>query len=288
MNAERGTDRALPGDGGAVDKALTVLEALVGGAPHTSLAAVAARSGFAKPNTHRILQTLLRRGYARTDGNGTYEPGPQILALAGSILATLDYASHARPALRALQARLPETIHFGVLSGGELFYVEKFEGRGAYRMASAVGMQLPFHSTSIGKAVLAELAADERDAVLAGKTLPRRTPRTRSDRAALDAELAEIGRVGFAFDDEENEVGVRCVGAPVFGAMGHVVGGISVSMPAFQLSPEIARRMAPDVIEAAADVSRSLGAPANVLARCLGRAEGLRAPAPRGPTEDGR
>jgi DNA-binding IclR family transcriptional regulator len=275
---ESDADRADANDT-AVDKALTVLEALVEGAPRMSLAAIAARSRLAKPNTHRILQILSRRGYARTDGIGNYDPGPRILALAGEILVALDYASHARPALRALQARVPETIHFGVLSAGVLVYVEKLEGLGAYRMASAVGMQLPLYCTAIGKALLAELPADERDALLAGIPLSPRTTHTKTDRAQLDADLEEIAQLGFAFDEEENEAGVRCVGAPVFSSLGRVVGGVSVSMPAFQLSPETARRIAPDVIEAAAEVSRSLGAPANVVARCLAQAERLRAPA---------
>lgn len=276
MSAPRRTSVRVGGQDGAVDKALTVLEVVVERAPRASLAEIAVQAGFAKPNAHRILQALVRRGYARTDGRGSYEPGPQVLALAGHVLASLDYASHARPALLALQERVPETVHFGVLSGDGIFYVEKLEAKGAYRMASAVGMQLPAHSTAIGKAILAALPVEERTALLGRRELTQRTPRTITTRFALETELAEIARAGWAFDDEENELGVRCVGAPVFGPAGRVVGAVSLSMPAFQLSSDFARRVAAEVIDAGAAVSRSLGAPADVVDRCENRARELR------------
>ena len=152
------------GSNGAVDKALSVLEALVDGAPSSTLAEISSKSGLAKPNTHAILKILVRRAYAHTPGDGTYEPGTQILALAGHILGTLDYARRARPALLALQDQFPETVHLGVLSGVELFYDEKLEARRPYRLASTVGMRLPLHCTAIGKVVLAELPAYERPA----------------------------------------------------------------------------------------------------------------------------
>jgi IclR family acetate operon transcriptional repressor len=261
---------------GSIDKTLSVLEAVVDAAPHESLGAIAERCGLGKSNTHRILQTLVRRGYARTDGHGSYAPGSQILALAGAVLATLDYAAVARPALSALHARIGETIHFGVLSGGALFYVDKLEGRGAYRMASAIGMQLPVHSTAIGKAVLAELDGAERDELLGDGPLAARTANTYSRRTELDAELKRISEAGYAFDDEENEIGVRCVGAPVFGTLGKVVGGVSISLPAFLLDDTSAARLAPDVIDTTLAISRSLGAPPPVLARIGARAKRAR------------
>jgi len=250
---------------GAVDKALSVLEALVEGAPRSTLAAIAAKSGLTKPNTHAVLKILVRRAYARTPGDGMYEPGAQILALAGHILGTLDYAGHARPALLALQDRLPETVHFGVLSGADVFYVEKLEARRAYRMASTVGMRLLLHCTAIGKVVLAELPTYERSALLTVQGMSARTSHTMTDRDVLDAELAEVERLGFAIDNEENEEGVRCIGAPVFGALGRVIGGISVSAPSFQLPEAEARASAPLVIDTAVEVSRSLGAPQPII-----------------------
>ena len=259
---------------GALGKSLTVLEMLVSAAPQATLAAIADGAGLGKPTTHRILQQLVARGYARTDGDGSYGPGPQILALSGQVLATLDYQSHARAALWELQTKVPETIHLAILSGRDLFYADKLEGMRPYRMASRIGMRLEPHSSAIGKAVLAYLPAEECDALLEGRILTAQTSRTITDRA----ELAAIRDCGFAVDDEENEDGVRCVGAPVFGVTGRVVGAISVSAPAFQLPIEHVPETARSVMEAGVEVSRLLGAPQAPLAEYRRLAQDLPEP----------
>jgi IclR family transcriptional regulator, acetate operon repressor len=252
---------------GALDKALKVLEALIDGAPASSLADIAASAGLAKPTTHRILQTFVARRYARTGGDGLYQPGSQILALAGHVLLTLDYARHARPALIELQESIPETVHFGVLQGHEVVYAEKLDGLRAFRMASTVGMRLTVHSTSVGKVILANLPPDERELILTNRPLVARTARTITDRDKLDAELALILAQGYACDDEENEEGIRCLGAAVFGNLGTVIGGVSVSVPAFQFPRERFDEYSLLVRRAAFDISSSLGCPASVLSR---------------------
>lgn len=246
---------------GLVPRAFSVLEALVDGAPQTTLGQIAERSGLPKPTAHRILQTLVELGFARSAGDGSYLLGSQALTLAGRVLSRVDYGGHARPALRALQEHTAETIHLAILSGARAIYVEKMEGGRPYRMASRVGMELPLHSTAIGKAILAHLAPDDRAALIRGIDLVRLTPRTITDGEQLESELAVVRRLGYALDDEENEEGIRCVGAPVFARGGRMIGALSVSAPAFQLSPAQAQRLARHVIVAAREVSLSLGAP---------------------------
>jgi IclR family acetate operon transcriptional repressor len=182
----------------------------------------------------------------------------------------------------ALQVRFPGlTVHFGAFSGADLVYVDKLEARRAYRMASTIGMRLPFHCTAIGKAVLAELSPDVRSNLLSDVGLPRRTSRTITETGLLDAELARIKHKGFALDNEENEDGVRCVAAPVFGALAGVIGGISVSAPAFELPEVQLEWVASFVIEAAAEVSLSLGALDAVVAAQRQRASALRGVPPQ-------
>lgn len=253
-----GHGHALPR--GLVPRTFSVLEALVDGAPQATLGQIAQRSRLPKPTVHRILTSLIELGFARSGGNGSYLLGSQALSLAGRVLSTVDYGGHIRPALRALQEQTAETIHFGILSGNHATYVEKIEGRRPYRMASRVGMDLPLHSTAIGKAILAHLAPDERVAVVRRLDLVRLTPHTITDRRQLEAEIAVIRHQGYSIDEEENEEGIRCVGAPVFARGGRVIGALSVSAPAFQLSAEEARQLARHVIAAAGEVSLSLGA----------------------------
>jgi DNA-binding IclR family transcriptional regulator len=251
---------------GAVDKAISVLEALVNRAPVAQLATISSESGVSKSNAHAILGTLVRRGYARSGGNGAYEPGPKILALAGRVLSTLDFSTHARPSLLALHDRFPQVaVHFGVLSGADLVYVDKLDARRAYRMASTVGMRLSLHCTAMGKAVLAELPPEVRRSMVSATDLLPHTPRTITDLHELDLELDRVAAAGFAVDNEENEEGVRCIAAAVFGSLGRVVGGVSISAPVFELSLLAVEGVASYVMEAAAEISQSLGATESVI-----------------------
>lgn len=243
--------------GGSIDKALTVLEAL---AEHRRVTDIAAGTGLPKSTVHRILQSLVGWGFARADGSGGYLPGPRILTLAGKVMSRFDPAEHAGSALRDLRDRTGFTVHFAVRNGDEAVYVRKLEGLGPYQTASRVGMSMSLHSTAIGKAVLAQLRDEEVAAITSRTGLERRTPHTITDAAALLRDLAEVRRRGHAVDDEENEDGVRCVGAPVFDHTGTVLGGVSISGPAFEVALDD-RTLTAAVAAAARDVSLALGAP---------------------------
>jgi DNA-binding IclR family transcriptional regulator len=243
--------------GGSIDKALTVLEAL---AEHRRVTDIAAGTGLPKSTVHRILQALVGWGFARADGNGGYLPGPRILTLAGKVMSRFDPAQHADSALQTLRDRTGFTVHFAVRSGDEAVYVQKLEGLGPYQMASRIGMSMRLHSTSIGKAILSQLGDEEVNVITSRTGLERRTPRTITEAGTLLTHLAEIRRRGYSIDDEENEGGIRCVGAPVFDHTGTVMGGVSVSGLTFEVTPDD-RTLAAEVVTAAREVSLALGAP---------------------------
>jgi DNA-binding IclR family transcriptional regulator len=243
--------------GGSIDKALMVLEAL---AEHRRVTDIATGTGLPKSTVHRILQSLVGWGFARADGSGGYVPGPRILTLAGKVMSRFDPAQHADTALQRLRDRTGFTVHFAVRSGDEAVYVRKVEGLRPYQMASRVGMSMPLHSTSIGKAILAQLRDGEVASITSRTGLGRRTDHTITESQALLDHLAEIRRRGYAVDDEENEAGIRCVGAPVFDHTGTVMGGISISGLTFEVDPDD-KHLADEVVTAARDVSLALGAP---------------------------
>jgi DNA-binding IclR family transcriptional regulator len=239
----------------AAEKTLSVLEAL---ADHSRIADIADASGLPKPTVHRILQTLVRRGFARADGRGGYLGGPRILSLAGRFLQRLDVAEHVRPALRDLQERTGWTVHLALLSGDEAVYVAKLEGARPYHLASRVGMSLRLHCTSIGKAILAALPDREVRAMMRRTGLPARTERTITEVDVLLGELARVRERGYAEDHEENEAGVRAVGAAVFNHTGEVVGGVSAA--SLVDLAEATGDLPALVVRTAAEVSRALGA----------------------------
>jgi IclR family transcriptional regulator, acetate operon repressor len=243
----------------AADKTLSVLEAL---ADHSRIADIAASSGLPRPTVHRILQTLLRHGFARTDGHGEYVGGPRILSLAGRFLQRLDIAERVRPILRDLQERTAWTVHLALLSGDEAVYVAKLEGAKPYHLASRVGMSLRLHCTSIGKAILATMPDDEVRALLRRTGMAARTPHTLTDEDLLLKDLAGVRRRGYAEDHEENEAGVCAVGAAVFDHTGQVAGGVSAAALVY-LADEKGWAAARGnlVRQAAAAVSQALGGP---------------------------
>jgi DNA-binding IclR family transcriptional regulator len=245
----------MAGERSAADKTLEVLEAL---AEHSRVSDIAKSTALPKPTVHRILQTLVRHGFARTDGQGEYVGGPRILSLAGRFLQRLDIADQVRPVLRALQESTGWTVHLALLSGDEAVYAAKIEGAKPYTLASRVGMSLRLHCTSIGKAILATLPDDEVRALVRRAGMPARTEHTLTDEDALLADLAEVRRRGYAEDHEENEAGVCAVGAAVFDHTGSVFGAVSAAALVYQAEPAGERGAL--VVGAAAEVSRALGA----------------------------
>jgi IclR family transcriptional regulator, acetate operon repressor len=248
------------GDRNAVEKAIAVLESISQAREPRRLGDIANELGLRKPTVHRILQTFARAGYVAPYADGAYGVGPRALRLGARFLDS-DYRLIAEPILRDLHDRVGHTVHFAVRAGPIAVYVSKIEGDRPYQMASRVGMPIALHCTAMGKAILAELGADELRDALAGAPLVARTQHTLVSRPRLAAHLAEVAQQGYAIDDEENEMNVRCVGAAVRHGLGSVLGGISVSALTFTLSLDQAHVLGPTVRDAAAELSAALGAP---------------------------
>jgi IclR family acetate operon transcriptional repressor len=209
---------------GAVTRALRVLEAL--GPGTRKLAEIAEAAGVTRTNAHRILGVLTDAGYVQPVGGGSYRLAPRSAALGAAL--GLAAPRGVGEALRELGEKVGATVHLALRSGSQAVYVHKIDGPGPVRMASSVGMHIPLHCTAIGKAVLAAMGEDQVRELIADTGLPVRTANTLTDVAALGAALAEVRARGYAVDDEENEVGIRCLGMAL-SRDGVPGGGISIS-----------------------------------------------------------
>jgi DNA-binding IclR family transcriptional regulator len=238
---------------------MAVIEALVRVGPDASLSAIAAACGSPKPTVHRFLADLAREQYVFSVGRGNYRVGPRLMSLSGRVLNSIDYVHAAAQPLEALRASVLDTIHLGVLVGNQAVYAAKLEGPRPYHLRSAVGMPIRLDCTAIGRAILANLPMEQVLGLVDLDRLSRRTASTIVTRSALLNELARVRTSGYAIDDEQNEVGVRCVAAPVMDSTGMAVAAISVSGPAFDMSRHKARLLAPLVISTASEVSKTLG-----------------------------
>jgi IclR family acetate operon transcriptional repressor len=235
-------------------RALDLLDALEVGAS-LSLTEASVRTGINKATAYRILANLEARGYvARDPATGRYRLGLRLAHLGMRMAEGLDLRTQARPLLHTLQGETAETVNLAVPGEAGIIYIDIVESERGLRMAATVGAQDDFHSTALGKAMLAYLPSGRLDQLLAGARLERKTPNTITRADRLRAELRRVRARGCAIDDEENEAGARCVAAPIFDHDSRVVGAVSVSGPASRLP---AKRL-PKLVEAVRAVSREI------------------------------
>jgi IclR family acetate operon transcriptional repressor len=261
MRSQPSLDTAGPLAGSkTLDRALLVLlEVGRNGERGLTLSECAAILGYSKATTHRILQTLTRRGFLRLDEErSAFTLGVTNLRLGVEFLEQIDLRRDALPALRRLAASTGETAHLGRVSGTVVVYIEKVESPQAVRMYSRVGDTMPAYSTGIGQAILAHLDPQELQEHLP-QQLEARTANTITERDELRAELSRARERGYSIDDVQNEDGIRCVGAPIFDHGGRVQAGISVAGPASRMTMKRLRELGPIVRREADQISAAVG-----------------------------
>lgn len=247
---------------GSLEKALDVLDA-VGQSPEgLSQNEITERLALPRTTVYRLLSTLVARGMLRRDPlRKVYCLGFRCFEMARQAYASPDLAAAAAEELRAMRDLTGETAYLATLDGLEVLSIERCDGAHPLRSAAALGQRKPLYCTSQGKAILSALPPGERDEIVRGLTLKALTPHTLTDRRRLQAELKIVASRGWAMDDEEIVLGVRCVGAPIVDGSGAVRGAISVAGPAWRITRERAELLGPEVAEAARRVGAQLRRP---------------------------
>ncbi len=244
-----------------LDKGLHVLETLaqIDHPDGLSLTELSHVLGMHRTTLLRILTTLQARGFISRDRTtDRYQIGIRMLALSSALLCRLDIRQIARPALKALSADTQELVHLVVLDGGAVVTIERLEGTHTLSLRTELGERRPAYCTASGKVFLAYLPPAEAEAILV-QGMPAVTMRTITTREAMDQQLAEVMRRGYAWDDEERVEGVRCVAAPVFGHEGDVIAAVSLACPSLRTPSERVWILGERVKEAAMAISQSMG-----------------------------
>ncbi|MCC6458112.1 MAG: IclR family transcriptional regulator [Caldilineaceae bacterium] len=240
-----------------VFKALQVLIALGDEQRSLTLTEICHRVRLPKTTVFRYLQTLAQCGFVTHDRQADmYHLGARLFELGQLAGQQLRIRDVALPVMVALRDRFNETVNLGILDGYDVVYVEMVESHHSLRMQATLGSRDPAYSTALGKAMLAFI--DEPARHLPARLMPR-TTFTLHTRASVMKALAQARKEGYALDDQENEDGARCVGAPIFEYPGRVTAAISVSAPASRLGRDQVGDVAAALCAAAATISRQLG-----------------------------
>ena len=220
-------------------KAAKIIDHLSNSKEAQSLAAIAANTGLSSPTALKILDTLLLIGYVEKDEQTKrFSLGSALIRYANNRLANLDIIKITDPYLRNLQAGLDETVHLGILDKDEVLYVNKLETQKAIaNINSRIGNTNHLYSSAMGKAMLAAFNDEELTAYLERVELVADTPNTITDRDVLKAEVKKIKELGFATDDEENDLDVICIGAALV-VDNKIYGAFSVSTPKYRFERE--------------------------------------------------
>lgn len=245
----------------ALDRALDVLEALAAhqGITLTELATYLDQS----PATmHRVLATLEQRRYVENDPERQeWFVGPEAFRLGSVFLRRTNIVERSRPVMRELMVRTGETANLGIERDGDVLFVSQVETHDTIRAFFPPGTRAPLHASGIGKALLSSLDRPDLDAFLRTVRFTRFTDKTITDADRLRASIENAQVLGYALDDEERAIGMRCVAAFITNSYGEAVAGVSVSGPTIRMPDVRVREIGHAVSEAANEISRLLGSP---------------------------
>jgi DNA-binding IclR family transcriptional regulator len=243
-----------------LDRTFRLLDILGNDGDGLGITELADKLRLHKSTTHRLIMVLESSCYVeRNSSTGKYRIGSRLMQLGLSALSRLDIYETAKPHLRMLVNETGETAHLGVFQDGEVFSLLTVESTQTIRTPSTIGKRHDAHSSALGKAILAFSAEEVVESFLTARELQKHTRNTITSPTELRREFETIRRCGYSVDDEEREEGLRCIGAPVRGNSGEVMGALSIAGPVFRLTRDRNAALASCVVRASDQISRALG-----------------------------
>ena len=245
----------------SVTNAFNLLEEFKEDRDELGVTELSKRLGLHKNNVFRLLATLESKGYIEQNkATDNYRLGVKSLELGQTFIKQLGLVRQAKPFMREIVEKCNETAYIGVIRQNSVVYLDVEEANQTVRVANRVGWRLPMHCTAIGKAQIAFVSEEEFDKLGILDNMERFTPNTIIDKGEFINHLKEVAKQGYAVDNEEYNLGVRCVGVPLRDYTGRVVGGICVSGPSCRITDEMLRKgIIPVVKKAGEKASKRLG-----------------------------
>ncbi len=245
----------------AVDHALDLLEQFHDDVDELGVTELSKRLKLHKNNVFRLLATLESRGYIEQNRvTENYRLGLKTLELGQTFIKQMGLLRQSRPILEALVKECNETTYVSILKEFHIVYLDAVETDLTVRVVPRVGSRLPAYCTAAGKVQLAYMTEEELDNFLPTKELKRYTPNTVTGRDELKVGLKTVAELGYSVDNEELDIGVRCVAAPIRDYTRRIIGAVSISGPSMRFSEErMEKELIPLVKKAGEDISAKLG-----------------------------
>lgn len=244
----------------SLGKALDILTTLGQVPDGMNLGDITLLVGQPKSTVHRLLTALEGRKFVRYEADSRFwKIGIEAFVVGNAFLRNRDLAQLARPIMQGLVNDTGETSSLYLEDDGEIVCIAQLECRQTMRVIARPGGRAPMHASGSGKAILAFREPDQIDRIIEHHGLPAATEKTIRTPLALKSELQEVRKNGFAVDDEENALGVRCVAAPIFDHKAEAVAAISISGPSTRLARQRLEELGVRVLDAAKAMSEAIG-----------------------------
>ena len=248
MNKPVGTD-------GTVGKALEILDIVVGFGRAVRFSELLEVSPYPKATLHRFLQTLTNQGVlAYDEDRHTYSPGMRLVRIAHHAWNQSSLAPLSERFLEALAHDVKQTVHLAQMEASQIVFIDKKMPPEGFQTLAQPGRRSPAHCTGVGKAMLAFMSPEKREAALERQTYEIFTPSTHKGPETLIPELEAIRKDGVAFDRQEHEQGIMSIAAPIFGSGQRVIGAMSVVTSALRMSLDDLEKYRPALLRTAAQI----------------------------------
>lgn len=242
----------------SVERALRVVEVLVHEARPMSVREISEQIGINRTTAHRLVATLCACGWAERAPDGRFQLSIKFLAIGHVVNEQRQFLEEIHPELMRLSQRTRETVHVGVLDGFEIMHVDKIESLEQVGVSSRIGTRAAVHSTSLGMAIMAALDDDQVERYIA-TALDLPGSMGLPDAGIFRQRVEEARERGFSLDDEDDSIGVRCIGVAVRGPGANPLFAVSITGPSPRFTREAAFRFGPELVRAGEQLSQTFG-----------------------------
>lgn len=258
---KKGIDMHSRGSGAvqSLERALDIIEVLVTRPEGAGVSRIAEITDINKSTVHRLLATLLERGYVAQLPGGDYKVGLKLIEAASCYLNGLELQTEARPYISKITHELGLTAHLGILEGDKVVYIEKMDVVSNIQMYNQIGVRVPAYCSSLGKCLLSRYSGEELDEIMDESKLRKMTEHTITTMEDFHEEMKTVRSRGWAIDNEESEYDHRCIGAPIYDYRGDIIASISASGSNTAVPEDRIEEIADYLKKIALEISEDLG-----------------------------